>query len=74
MICLITRAGAPTAIEYGGRSRLTTELAPITQRSPTVTPLVMTTLVPHHTLSPTRVGPLLRNPCHGTGRSGSSMR
>ena len=40
-------------------SRLTTELAPITHRSPTVTPLVITTLAPHHTLSPTRVGPLL---------------
>ena len=39
-----TRAGAPAAIEYGGRSVVTTELAPITQRSPIVTPLVTTTL------------------------------
>ena len=53
-----TRAGAPAAIESGGRSRVTTEFAPITQRSPTVTPLVMTTFAPHQTLSPIRVGPL----------------
>src|SRR6201999_613044 len=73
-IVLSTRAGAPAAIENGGRSVVTTELAPITQRSPTVTPLVMTTLAPHHTLSPTRVGPLLRNPCQVIGVSGSSKR
>ena len=36
----------------GGRSVVTTVLAPITQRSPIVTPLVMTTLAPHQTLSP----------------------
>ena len=36
-----TFAGAPAAIENGGRSVVTTELAPITQRSPTVTPLVI---------------------------------
>ena len=44
---------------------MTTELAPITQRSPTVTPLVMTTFAPHQTLSPTRVGPLLREALPG---------
>ena len=62
-----TRAGAPAAIENGGMSCVTTEFAPITQRSPIVTPLVMTTWAPHQTLSPIRVGPLLVNPCHGTG-------
>ena len=62
-----TLAGAPAAIENGGMSAVTTELAPITQRSPTVTPLVITTLAPHHTLSPIRVGPLVVKPCHGTG-------
>ena len=58
MICLITRAGAPAAIENGGMSSVTTLLAPITQRSPTVTPLVMTTFAPHHTLSPIAGRPL----------------
>ena len=53
---------------------MTTELAPITQRSPIVTPLVTTTWAPHQTLSPMRVGPLLVKPCHGTGRVGSSKR
>ena len=53
---------------------MTTELAPITQRRPTVTPLVITTLAPHQTLSPIRVGPLLVKPCQGTGSSGSSKR
>src|SRR4051794_22084251 len=48
-----TFAGEPAAIERGGRSVVTTELAPITQRSPIVTPLVTTTLAPHQTLSPT---------------------
>ena len=46
----------------------------MTHRSPIVTPLVMTTLAPHHTLSPTRVGPLVVKPCHVTGRSRSSKR
>ena len=55
-------------------SRVTTLFAPITQRSPIDTPLVTTTFAPHQTLSPTRVGPLLVKPCHGTGRSGSSKR
>jgi hypothetical protein len=61
-------------MENGGRSVVTTELRPMTQRSPTVTPLVTTTFAPHHTLSPTRVGPLVVKPCHGTGRVGSSNR
>ena len=62
-----TFAGAPAAIEYGGMSSVTTLLAPITQRSPMVTPLVTTTFAPHQTLSPTRVGPLLVKPCHVIG-------
>jgi hypothetical protein len=61
-------------IENGGRSVVTTELAPITQRSPIVTPLVTTTLAPHQTLSPMRVGPLVVKPCQVTGLSGSSKR
>ena len=48
-------------------SRVTTLLAPITQRSPMVTPLVTTTLAPHQTLSPTRVGPLAREALPGHG-------
>ena len=65
------RAGAPAAIEKRRRRRsVTTVLAPITQRSPIVTPLVTTTLAPHHTLSPMRVGPLVVKPCHGTGQLG----
>ena len=67
-------AGAPAAIENAGMSRVTTELAPITQRSPIVTPLVTTTLAPIQTLAPIRVGPLVVKPCHGTGISGSSKR
>ena len=39
-----------------------------------MTPLVITTLAPHQTLSPTFVGPLLAKPCHVMGRSGSSKR
>src|SRR3954454_1917399 len=69
-----TRAGAPAAIENGGRSVVTTLLAPITQRSPMVTPLVTTTCAPHHTLSAIRVGPLVLKPCQGTGLWGSSKR
>src|SRR3954465_15018316 len=55
-------------------SVVTTLLAPITQRSPTVTPDVITTFAPHHTLSPTVVGPLEEKPCHVIGLSGSSKR
>src|SRR4051812_2073080 len=69
-----TRAGDPAAMENGGRSRVTTEFAPITQRSPIVTPLVTTTCAPHHTLSAIRVGPLVLKPCQGTGLWGSSKR
>src|SRR5918994_1639375 len=69
-----TFAGAPAAMEYGGMSWVTTLFAPITLRSPTVTPLVTTTFAPHQTLSPMRVGPLLVNPCHVIGLSGSSKR
>jgi hypothetical protein len=71
---LRTAAGAPASIENGGRSRVTTEFAPMTQRSPTLTPLVITTFAPHQTFEPIRVGPLLVKPCHGTGRPGSSKR
>ena len=35
---------------------------------------MITTFAPHQTLSPTRVGPLLSNPCQGTGLSRSSKR
>src|SRR5690349_4044881 len=69
-----TRAGTPAATENGGMSDVTTEFAPMTQRSPIVTPVVTTTFTPHHTLSPIRVGPLVVKPCHGTGLSGSSNR
>ena len=40
-----------------GRSLVTTEFAPTTQRSPIVTPLVTTTFAPNQQLSPIRVGP-----------------
>ena len=33
-----------------------------------------TTLTPHQTLSPIRVGPLVVKPCQGTGLFGSSKR
>src|SRR5215210_3682533 len=69
-----TFAGAPAAIEYGGMSSVTTLFAPMTQRSPTVTPVVTTAFAPHQTLSPMRVGPLLVKPCHVIGLSGSSKR
>src|SRR5947209_14517196 len=55
-------------------SLVTTEFAPITQRSPIVTPVVTTQLVPNQQLSPIRVGPFVVKPCHGTGLSGSSKR
>jgi len=48
-------------------SWVTTLLAPITQRSPIVTPLVTITFAPSQQLSPIRVGPFVVNPCHGTG-------
>ena len=43
----------------GSTSRVTTLFAPITQRSPMLTPLVTTTFAPSQQLSPMRVGPLL---------------
>src|ERR1700733_10938911 len=70
----MTSAGAPAATENGGKAGVTNELAPVTERSPTAPPRPITTLAPHHTLSPTRVGPLLVKPCQGTGLSGSSKR
>ena len=51
----------------GGMSVVTTLLAPITQRSPIVTPLVTTTFAPHQTLSPMVVGPLEVKPCQVIG-------
>ncbi len=53
-----TLAGVPAASEKGSMSCVTTLLAPITQRSPMLTPLVTTTLAPSQQLSPMRVGPL----------------
>src|SRR5205085_6583097 len=47
----ITLAGFPTAKEYGGISRVTTEQAPITAPSLMVTPFRTLTLNPIHTLS-----------------------
>ena len=52
------RAGAPAAITPGGRSVVTTEFAPITQRSPISTPPVTTQLTPNQQLEPIRTGPL----------------
>src|SRR3954447_25473925 len=70
----MTFAGDPAAIVRGGRSFVTTEFAPTTQRSPIVTPLVTTTFAPNQQLSPIRVGPFDVKPCQGTGLSGSSNR
>ena len=56
--CGVLSRGRRRRSSRAGMSVVTTEFAPITQRSPMVTPLVMTTLAPHQTLSPTRVGPL----------------
>ena len=60
-------AGAPAAIVAGGRSRVTTELAPITQRSPTLTPLVTTQLTPNQQLAPISTGPFEVKPCSVIG-------
>src|SRR4051794_26907804 len=57
-----------------GRSFRTTELAPITQRSPISTPLVTTQLAPNQQLEPIRTGPFEVKPCHVIGLSGSSKR
>ena len=71
-ISRITLAGAPAAIVPGGRSWVTTEFAPTTQRSPIVTPPVTTQLTPNQQLEPIRTGPRGTKPCHVTGTSGSS--
>ena len=73
-ISLITFVGIPAAITRGGRSSVTTELAPITQRSPIFTPLVTTQLAPNQQLDPIRTGPFEVNPCQVIGWSGSSKR
>src|SRR5438045_8434376 len=70
----ITLAGAPAQIGRGGRSLVTTEFAPITQRSPTVTPVVTKQPKPNQQFDPILVGPFDVNPCHVTGVSGSSKR
>src|SRR3954451_8393717 len=66
-ISRMTFAGAPAAITPGGRSRVTTEFAPTTQRSPMVTPLVTTQPTPTQQFEPIRVGPLDVKPCQVTG-------
>src|SRR5581483_7518824 len=71
-IARITRAGAPAAITPAGMSSVTTELAPITQRSPISTPPVTTQLTPNQQLSPILTGPRGTNPCQVSGSSGSS--
>jgi hypothetical protein len=53
-----TRAGAPTATEYGGRSRLTTAFAATTHPRPIVVPRSTVALVPSHTSGPIRTGDL----------------
>ena len=55
-------------------SVVTTEFAPITHRSPIVTPVVITTLAPHQHVVADRVGPLVVKPCQVIGLSGSSKR
>ena len=50
------------------------DVAPITLRSPTSTPLVTTQLAPNQQLAPIRTGPLELNPCQVIGVSGSSKR
>ena len=35
---------------------------------------MITTFAPHQTFAPIRAGPFVVNPCHGTGRDGSSKR
>src|SRR5437763_10118254 len=71
---LITRAGEPAAITPDGMSLVTTELAPLTQRSPMVPPVVTTQLAPNQQLEPIVVGPFDVNPCHVTGTTGPSKR
>lgn len=61
-ISRISLAGAPATIEKAGTSETTTLLAPTTQRSPMVTPLVTVTLAPSQQFGPILVGPLVVNP------------
>ena len=70
----MTFAGAPAATTPAGRSCVTTEFAPITQRSPISTPLVTTQFAPNQQLEPIRTGPFEVNPCHVIGCVGSSNR
>ena len=51
-------------------SRVTTELAPITQRSPTLTPLVTAQLTPNQQLAPISTGPLGREALPGDRQVG----
>ena len=48
---LMTRAGFPTATEFGGIERVTTAPAPMIEFSPMLTPGQTTTEPPSHTLS-----------------------
>ena len=68
----MTFAGAPAATVPGGMSFVTTLFAPITQRSPIVTPVLTTQFSPNQQLDPIVVGPFEVKPCHVTGSSGSS--
>src|SRR3954453_15991498 len=70
----MTLAGTPAAIVPGGTSFVTTLFAPITQRSPIVTPVVTTQFAPNQQFEPMVVGPFDVKPCQVTGMSGSSKR
>ena len=48
----MTLAGTPATIAHAGTSRVTTAPAPITARSPIVTPALTTALAPMKTWSP----------------------
>src|ERR1035441_9899229 len=64
---LITRAGAPTATQKSGIERLTTELAPMTQCLPMVTPGRTTTFSPSHASRPMVTGAIRLIPCSEMG-------
>jgi hypothetical protein len=53
-------------------SFVTTLFAPITQRSPIVTPVLTTQLTPNQQFEPIRVGPFEVKPCQVTGMSSRS--
>src|SRR2546423_323689 len=61
--CLTTFAGIPNAIEYGGRSSVTTAPAPTTHPSPTVTPPITFTPAPSQTSRPILVGNRMSGSC-----------